>query len=414
MATTMRARIQTLDIIRGVAVMGILALNIYAMGGPNNMYLNPTAYGGADGINWFAWAFNFVFMESKFRSLFSIMFGASTLLVIERATAKSDSPALRHYARMFWLIVFGFLHYWFIWWGDILVLYGIIGLLVFLFRNVSVKWLIGWALALIGMGMAFALSINLLYMQAADPSLGAEDRVALEQQIEAVEEWTSADPKYIERDLETFRGSYGSIVQERFVDERWKPLGGVFFTGPETLGLFLIGMALFKSGFLTGEWSRQRYRKWALVTFAIAIPANLYLLWVQVESGYAPRTLFSVSIGYSTPFDILMAIGWAALVTMLAMGNLESPIAQRVGAAGRMAFTNYLMTSAVMTTIFYGYGLGLYGQFSRAGLYLFVFGMWALMLLWSKPWLDRFYYGPLEWIWRSLSRFSLQPMRKSA
>ncbi|RZV49087.1 MAG: DUF418 domain-containing protein, partial [Sphingomonadaceae bacterium] len=106
----MRARIQTLDIIRGVAVMGILALNIYAFAGPGGMYFNPTAYGGDTGLDWLTWAFNFVFMESKFRSLFSIMFGASTLLVIERATAKNNSPALRHYARMFWLLAFGLLH----------------------------------------------------------------------------------------------------------------------------------------------------------------------------------------------------------------------------------------------------------------------------------------------------------------
>ncbi|MFN2258969.1 MAG: DUF418 domain-containing protein, partial [Parasphingopyxis sp.] len=78
----------------------------------------------------------------------------------------------------------------------------------------------------------------------------------------------------------------------------------------------------------------------------------------------------------------------------------------------RAAFTNYLGTSIVMTTIFYGYGLGLYGEVGRIELYLFVLGAWALMLLWSKPWLDRFRFGPLEWLWRSLARMELQPMRK--
>ena len=89
-------------------------------------------------------------------------------------------------------------------------------------------------------------------------------------------------------------------------------------------------------------------------------------------------------------------------------------VRSRLAAAGRMAFTNYLATSIVMTTIFYGYGLGLFGSVGRLPLYLFCFGMWAAMLLWSKPWLERYHYGPLEWLWRSLSRWRVQPMKKAA
>lgn len=416
MATTMRARIQTLDIIRGVAVMGILALNIYAFAGPGGMYFNPTAYGGDTGLDWLTWAFNFVFMESKFRSLFSIMFGASTLLVIERATAKNNSPALRHYARMFWLLAFGLLHFWFIWWGDILALYALIGLLVFFFRNRSVKWLRNWAIIFLTIGFLFAASQNFVFSMAGNPDLPEEQRAEMMKAVEQNEGYfggqTEASREKIQEHLQMFRGPYGPIMEQRFVDWRFKPFQNAIFLGPETLGLFLIGMALFKSGFLTGEWRRERYRKWAITCFAIAIPANLGLLWYQVASGYSTQAVFNATIVLSAPFDILMAIGWAALITMLVMHALETPFSQRLAATGRMAFTNYLMTSVVMTTIFYGYGLGLYGEFGRAALYLFVFGMWALMLLWSKPWLDRFHYGPLEWIWRSLSRFSPQPMVK--
>ena len=120
----------------------------------------------------------------------------------------------------------------------------------------------------------------------------------------------------------------------------------------------------------------------------------------------------ATALAWSLPFDVILTIGWAALIMLVAKRHSASSATARVGAAGRMAFTNYLMTSIVMTTIFYGYGLALYGEVGRAALYLFVFGMWAAMLLWSKPWLDRFHYGPLEWLWRSLSRFKPQPMRK--
>jgi uncharacterized protein len=108
-----------------------------------------------------------------------------------------------------------------------------------------------------------------------------------------------------------------------------------------------------------------------------------------------------------------MSIGYAALVMAWAKSSGPSRLLDRVGAVGRMAFTNYLMTSIVMSTIFYGYGLGLTGRLERFELLLVCLGMWGLMLLWSKPWLDRFNYGPFEWLWRSMARLSLQPMRKA-
>src|SRR3546814_11868070 len=107
-----------------------------------------------------------------------------------------------------------------------------------------------------------------------------------------------------------------------------------------------------------------------------------------------------------------MTVGWAALSMLLIRTRASASVRVRLAAAGRMAFTNYLTTSIVMTSIFYGYGLGLFGSVGRAALYLFCLGMWAAMLLWSKPWLDRFHYGPFEWLWRSLARAQRQPMRR--
>ncbi|MBB3764374.1 DUF418 domain-containing protein [Sphingomicrobium lutaoense] len=418
MATTTRTRILTLDIIRGVAVMGILAMNIYAFAGPGAMYFNPAAYGGDSGIDWLVWAFNFVLVDSKMRGLFSILFGASTLLVIERAMAKSDRPAVRHYARMIWLLAFGLVHFWFIWWGDILAIYAIAGLFLFFWRNCSVKVLRIWAIVMLTLGFLFVGSQNLAFRMADNPDLTAEQRKSLDQALTQTEGFFGANTPESEakvrEHLELHRGSYEEIVDKRFVEWRFKPFTNALFLLPETLGLMLVGMALFKSGFLTGEWPRERYRKWAITLFAIGVPANLALLVWQVQSDYDAIVVLNSTLVLSMPFDVLMAIGWAALVTWLAKGALEGPLATRIGAAGRMAFTNYLMTSIVMTTIFYGYGLGLYGEVGRAGLYLFVIGMWALMLLWSKPWLDRFRYGPFEWLWRSLSRFSLQPMGRAS
>jgi len=178
------------------------------------------------------------------------------------------------------------------------------------------------------------------------------------------------------------------------------------------MGLMLIGMALFKSRMLTGEWEAARYRKWALTCFLFATPPLVGLGWYQYANGFSAVSTFGASLSLSVPFDVTMAIGWAALIMLLIKTAASQMVRTRLAATGRMAFTNYLVTSIVMTTIFYGYGLGLFGSVGRTALYLFCFGMWAAMLLWSKPWLDRFQYGPLEWIWRSLSRWQLQPMRK--
>jgi uncharacterized protein len=122
--------------------------------------------------------------------------------------------------------------------------------------------------------------------------------------------------------------------------------------------------------------------------------------------------VFAVVMAATVPFRPLMVVATAALIILLSRRG--GALVARIAAAGRTAFTNYLGTSILMTALFYGYGGGLYGSLSRAELWIPVLAMWALMLLWSKPWLDRFDYGPLEWLWRSLSRGAVQPMRKAA
>ena len=410
--TPIRDRIFALDVVRGVAVMGILAMNIYAFALPGGAYFNPTAYGGDEGLDWLAWAFNFVFVDSKMRGLFSVLFGASTLLVMERALASARRPAIAHFSRMAWLLVFGLIHFYFIWWGDILVLYAMCGALLFFFRNLSVKALRRWAVGLLTVAFLFmgaqALGLQMAQSGMTPPETSAE----LKPVIAKIEGFFGASDARVQKDLTHHRSDYDTIMRERLEEKTAKPFQAALQMGMETLGLMLIGMALFKSGMLTGQWEPARYRRWAIRCFTIALPPLFLLTFYQVSSGYDGIAIFATSLAWSMPFDVIMTIGWAALIMAVARRFSASNATHRVGAAGRMAFTNYLMTSIVMTTIFYGYGLALYGEVGRAALYLFVIGMWAAMLLWSKPWLDRFHYGPLEWLWRSLSRFSPQPMRK--
>ena len=403
----------SLDAIRGVAVMGILAMNIAAFAYPISGYFNPLASGTASSVDIATWAFNFVLIDSKMRGLFSVLFGASTLLVMERAAASGRSAARSHYARMGWLFVFGLVHYYLIWFGDILTLYAACGLLLYFFRNLSIRALLWWALGFLAISlMVFVASWAFFALYEAGqlaPELQAE---LIEDMADISGDFGAANAAYAQ-DIALMRSDYGAILADRLGPQGDGPLTQILSFLWETMALMLVGMALFKARMLTGEWDAARYAKWALRCFLIAVPPLAALVWYQVQMDYSVAAVFGSSIALSTPFDIILTIGWAALIMLAIKSWLSAGAVARLAAAGQMAFTNYLVTSIVMTTIFYGYGLGLFGQVSRPGLYLFCFGMWAAMLIWSQPWLARCHYGPLEWLWRSLSRGELQKMRRN-
>ena len=406
-------RIVTLDIVRGVAVMGILAMNIVAFAMPMQAYFNPSAYGMRTDADFISWLVNFVLVDGKMRGLFSFLFGASMLLVIERAEAAGLPAASIHYRRMFWLLVFGLIHLYLIWFGDILVGYALIGMIAWFFRHKEPAALIRWGIALATVQlMVFAgLAAGAFYLQDAAAVPGAP--------AEVLTEWRSLETKFgvlsgqpLAGKLAMFQGDYGPLVAYRLDAHATAPIEGLIFFGWETLAYFLFGMAALKTGFLTGGWSRERYRKAALIGFGIGIPAYALLAWLVARDGFSVPMIFALVMAATVPFRPLMVIATAALVILLTRRG--GALVERIAAAGRAAFTNYLGTSLVMTTLFYGYGGGLFGQLSRAELWLPVLATWALILLWSKPWLDRFQYGPLEWLWRSLARWSWQPMRRPA
>jgi uncharacterized protein len=404
-------RYTSLDAIRGVAVMGILAMNIAAFALPISAYFNPAAGGTPSPADLATWAFNFVLIDSKMRGMFSMLFGASTLLVMERAAAGGRSAAKSHYARMVWLFVFGLIHFYLIWPGDILTLYAVCGLLLFFFRNLSVKALLWWAGGFFLISQLYLLSgwaMFALYEAGRLPS-DAQAGIA-EAMTDLAREMGPANARYAE-ELAIYRGDAAAIYGERFGHLADMPLVQILQFSWESMALMLIGMALFKTRMLTGDWAAARYRKWALRCFVLAIPPLVALVWYQVSAGFSVASVFGASFALSMPFDFVLTVGWAALIMLAIQTRLTPALVARLAATGQMAFTNYLVTSIVMTLIFYGYGLGLFGHVSRLGLYVFCIGMWGAMLLWSQPWLARHPYGPLEWLWRSLSRGAVQTWR---
>ncbi len=405
-------RIVTLDVIRGIAVMGIFSVNVVAFAFIFPAYMNPSAAGGHHGADLSTWFANFVLIDGKMRSLFSMLFGASMLLVIERALAAGRSGRSTHFRRMAVLALFGLAHFYFIWFGDILFLYAVIGMIAYAFVRKAPRSLLMWASALFLLNAAM-MAASSSYFRSADAEAHAVDATADE-----IREWNQAiawggqSAEKTAGDIAIHRGSAADRAGHMLTERTFEPFGSLIYFGPETLALMLLGMAAYKAGFLTGAWSDRRYRSIAFWTLSVGAIGSAALAYVTWKSNFYLPTVFFNMVVAQLPLRIMMALGYAALIILL----FRNPgwVRDRFAAVGRTAFSNYLGTSIAGALVFYGDGLGLYQRLSRFEAWLFVPMVWLLMLAWSKPWLDRFQYGPLEWAWRSLARWELQPMRKTS
>ena len=400
----------SLDAMRGFAVMGILAMNIVAFAMPFWAYITPLAYGGETAAERGAWLVSYVLIDGKMRGFFSLLFGASMMLIIESSDAKGESAAKVHYSRMAWLALFGLAHYYLIWFGDILFLYAVAGSLAFLFHDWAPRRLIKWALIIFGIhlllfGLQF-IGLQVMQFFATQPGASGE----LVEQFKEIT--TSPDFDFdTARQLALHRGHYASIVAEKL--DNWSdPFIGLVQTIGETMPLMMIGMALKKNGFMTGEWEHADYIRWARKMIVPGLILSILVGVMIMMTNYDKITAIAAFFIWSAIPRTMLTIGYSAVLIVLIEKYAESGPISRVATVGQVAFTNYLGTSILMTMIFYGYGFGLFGYVGRIELWAFVFGAWVVMLLWSKPWLTRFRYGPLEWLWRSLARMKLQPLAR--
>ncbi|MBP7952002.1 MAG: DUF418 domain-containing protein [Sphingorhabdus sp.] len=407
-------RHQSLDILRGFAVMGILAMNIVGFSMPDMAYINPRVHGGTAGADYMAWLLSFVLIDGKMRGLFALLFGASMMLIIANANQKQLDPGSIHYRRMFWLGLFGLAHYYFIWWGDILFAYAVSGSVAYLFCHLDSKPLIKWALIIYAAGfLLYSVTMgSLFYFERAANAPGAteSDRAVLEDVVRGL----GSDQPLTAKNIALHQSSYGAIASEKLTERTFDPIVNPLFFMLETLPMMLIGMAMLQNGFLLGGGANsaltKSYRKWAVWCLSAGLIWTGVCAYIVTVSGFDWIMTSFIQSAATLPARLLMTVGYIAALILVIAKYRESRFLARVAAAGRAAFTNYIGTSIVMTTIFYGYGLGYYGQLSRAELYWLLLPAWCIMLLWSKPWLERFHFGPLEWLWRSLARGKWQPM----
>lgn len=404
-------RIVTLDLIRGLAVMGIFSVNVIAFAMIESAYFNPASQGGASGANLALWAANMLLVDGKMRSLFSMLFGASMLLVVERAEAAGRSGWWTHARRMVVLLGFGLVHYYAIWFGDILTLYALSGLIAFAFRKIAPhRMVVAGAMMLLAHMLMFALFVAAQVHADVAAHAPHASRVAIAAWNDGIGSLYPA-PAAIARDRALHLVSWPDFVAHSL--GHWQSVfANTLPFMPDTVGLMLIGMAAFRSGFLTGGWSDVAYRRIAVAGIALGLAGGAGVVAADLASHFYAPVILAAFVVADTPFITAQALGVAALVVL--WSRRGGWLAGRVAATGRAAFTNYLGTSLIAAFVFNGWGLGLYGQTQRWQAWLLAPLVWALMLAWSAPWLERFHYGPLEWAWRSLARARLQPMRRRA
>lgn len=389
-------RHQSLDVLRGVAVLGILMVNIPTFFLLPEAYQYPPGDPGFDAAGAQAWLFVHIFFEMKFITIFSALFGAGILLMTGDGP---DTSTKVHYRRMLWLLAFGMVHAYALWFGDILVAYAVFGMIAVLFRRMAVGKLVFWGffwIVLTGLLMVGMFASFMLMPEEIDPAM-----VGMAQSPEAAARTIAA---YQEGSI----GRWGHNALMALMSQ----LTGLAFFGGRVIGVMFLGMALFKSGFLILKWSAARYAITALVCLAVGLPLAWYGgqhalaidfdlrgMWLHTATNYVASLL--VALGYASVVMLVCKLPWAAL--------LRAPFA----AAGQMAFTNYLTQTITLVILSTGtIGFGLYGTLGREELIPIVLGIWAAQLIISTLWLRVFRFGPFEWLWRTLTYWKLQPITK--
>ena len=367
----------TLDFVRGVAILGILLLNISAFGLPKAAYLNPAWSGSASLSDAWTWALLDLLAQVKFLTLFALLFGAGLQLLLPRGKRWIQS-------RLTLLALLGFIHGLFFWDGDILLAYALVGLVSWrMVREAHhVKSLFNTGVVLYLTGIAVLVLLGMISGTAANRSWAPD----------------AANLQY-EQYWKLHGGMEAVSNRADMLSDNLLALGAQY--GWQLAGMMLMGAALMRSGWLKGQFSLRHYRRTGALLVAAGMAVNLpamfaqwYLAWDYRWCAFllqAPREL-------SAP---LQAIGYAALAWGYWPQLCRFRLVGAIACVGRMALTNYLLQTLICTTLFYH--LGLFMRFDRLQLLAFVPPIWAVNLLVSSLWLRRFRQGPVEWLWRQLT-----------
>jgi uncharacterized protein len=396
-------RIEALDVLRGFAVLGILVMNVQSFADVNAAYMNPAVHGQPAGLDLWLWALADVFASEKFMSIFSLLFGAGVLLFTSRLEARDRKPTGLHLRRMFWLWAIGMVHGYAFWYGDILTAYAVCGAVVFLLRGLRPSLL----LVIGGVGLLGPLLLLVLF-QVVLPHLPPEA-------LEGMRESWAPDAATIAEETAAMRGGWLEQMPHRALQTvTMQTFVFFFFVAGRAGGLMLIGMALLKTGVLEAARSVRFYVTLLIVGAVAGLPLIVAGVVYKVETGFAMEQAMMTGSLFNYVGSLGLALAYIAAVMLMVRGRSLPPVRRGLAAAGRMAFSNYLGQTLICTLVFYGHGLGLFGRTERWQQAFLVLAIWAVQVAVSVWWLRRFRFGPMEWLWRSLTYWQRQPLRRPA
>lgn len=416
-------RIQSLDIMRGIVLFGILLMNINGMG-LAHAYDDPTVAGGSTGLNLYTWITINMFFEGTMRALFSLLFGVGMFILLDRLEKKGAgiNAANIYFRRITWMLVFGLIHgYLLLWVGEILYSYALMGFLLYTFRNLPPKKLIFIAIILFSAGTFWSyaeykndvklvenIALVNTYKSQGKP-LTSELKVADEKWQKREEERT---PAAVEDYNTNMRKGYFHVVgflapTNMYFDEHFPYRYDPF----DVLSMMLLGIALYKLNILSAQKSVRFYSIMLLLGYAIGLCINYYEVTMILNNHFSFLGFSQSKITYDAG-RVPLAMGHIAAIMLLCKLPVLQWLKIRLSAVGKMALTNYIMHSVISMLLFTGVGFGLFGKLQRHELLYVVFSIWIFQLFVSPIWLKYFQFGPVEWLWRNLSYQKIHPFRR--
>lgn len=413
-------RIAQLDILRGLAVLGIYWINIVVFAMPSGSYALPTMIGEAEQANLLTWILSELFVEGTMRGLFSLLFGASAMVFLNEAKLAGGNLAIvdRYYRRTLLLIAFGLVHaYLLLWPYDVLYAYGLLGMFLFPLRKLSGRVLIVAGCILLLLGDFESDYADLI---AADSNTSMTSQELREtanafqgdtpEEKESVLRETMALQKEV--DMETYQSGYYYIFVNTIADVVEQQSTEMYTTHIFDIGgMMLLGMAFLKLGIISGQRSMRFYLVLAILGYIAGLITRGINIYTEIEHSFSILEITQYThITYNFG-RVPMTIGHIGLIGAICKWEKFTLITRSLAATGRLALTNYIMQTVISIFLFYGFGFALFAEFERYQLIYICFAVWSFQILFSILWLKYFRYGPLEWLWRSLIYLQRQPFR---
>ncbi len=413
--TRVSERSATMDAIRGIAVLGILVMNIPGFALPESDFFNPWV-GGYEGVDRAVWWFGRLFFEMKMQSLFSMLFGAGLVVLGERAARAGRRLTPVFYRRVGVLAVLGLLHAYLLWYGDILWTYAVCGAVIYPLRRLSSRWLLGVGVGLfligavassgVGAGLGFVRSTA----ERADAVVaagGTPDEMEAEMRETWAELREDFDPtaEDLAEEARANRGTFVEVVARRAPGALGLQIGIPFwmFSFWRFTGYMLIGVVMMRWGVFSGGLAGRAYAWMMAAGYAVGLPIVAAGGLQADASGFDFVLTFLTGWQWNYIGSLFVAFGHVGALMLVFRSPVMGWIVPGLSAVGRMALSNYLLQSVLCAALFFGWGFGLWGRLTRTELAAVVVAIWVVEVAWSVWWLSRRRHGPAEWAWRRLT-----------